>query len=686
MKLTYNWLKDFVEIKISPQELADKLTMAGLEVVSLEKFEDDWVLEVEVTTNRPDWLSVMGVAREISAITGRKFKPLSLKLKPKDFSISKLPLEIKIEDKKGCLRYVGRVIENVKINPSPSWMQKRLMAVGLRPINNIVDITNYCLLETGQPLHAFDYEKIEGRIIIVRRAREGETIFTLDGEMRKLDPSMLVIADKEKPIAIAGVMGGKDTEISASTRTILLESAYFDPLTIRKTSQKLALTTESSYRFERKVNLATVLEASLRALDLIKEIAHPQEGKILVSKIKDIGRKEKKSKSVSLDIQRINRFLGKEISSSEIEKILKNLGFSLKKKKDLWEVNPPPFRQDIEIEEDLIEEIARIHGYDKFPLTLPEYKKIPSLIIDESFKEVKKIIYETLLSLGFNEVITYSLIGKNSLEKVNLFEEKEWVKISNPLSKEQEFLRPTLLPSLLEVISYNFKHQLEDLKIFEWGKIYLKKDLPKEIPYLGICLSGEPFLGWLKKREKFSFYDLKGVVEKIFEQLGIEDGDFLKKECLYLESGYSLEVKIKDSFVGFLGRVKEEIQKRFDLEKEIFWAELDLEKIVQFFSLDKKYKKFSRFPFILRDISFIVDEEITYQELEGFFKEFSPSLIKEIKIIDIYRGENIPLGKKSLTFSLKFQSEERTLQDEEVEEIVHKIRQALVERFSAKLR
>ncbi|MCM8783873.1 MAG: phenylalanine--tRNA ligase subunit beta [Candidatus Omnitrophica bacterium] len=684
MKVTYNWLKDFVEIRTTPQSLAEKLTMAGLEVVSLEEVDKDWVLEIEVTTNRPDWLSIIGIAREVSAITGGKFKVSSIKNTTCHLPLTRLPFEIKIEDKKGCPRYIGRVIENVEIKPSPSWLQKRLTAVGLRPINNVVDITNYCLFETGQPMHAFDYEKIENQTIIVRKAKDKESIVTIDGEERKLDSSMLIIADKIKPIAIAGIMGGKNTEVSEFTKTVLLESAYFDPLTIRGASQKLGLVTESSYRFERKVDLDTVLNASLRALELFEKYASFKK-KILVSKIKDVGSKKDKEKTISLNTEEVNKFLGEKISSSHIEKILKRLGFSVKRKKDLFEIKPPFFRRDIVIEEDLMEEIARIYGYDKFPLTLPQ-EEISQAIPPAPLYKTKMIFYEILTGLGFSEVITYSLVGKNLLAKVNLSDEKEWVKVLNPLSKEQEFLRPTLLASILEVIAHNLKYQTENLKIFEWGKIYFHKELPQEIPYLGICLSGKTSLGWLKKEEELSFYDLKGVVELVLGHLGIKKVNFLKKESSYLEKGYSAEIAFGEESLGFLGKVKEDIQRQFDLPTEVYWAELDLNKVVFFSSFEKRYVSLPKFPFVLRDISFLVKEDIAYEKIEGFLKNFPCALIKEITLIDVYKGANIPLGKKSLTFSLKFQSEQRTLRDEEVEESLVKLRKGLEEEFQAELR
>ncbi|MCX5657054.1 MAG: phenylalanine--tRNA ligase subunit beta, partial [Candidatus Omnitrophica bacterium] len=325
MKVTYNWLREFVDIKILPEVLAEKLTMAGLEVVSLERFSDDWVFEIEVTTNRPDWLSVIGIAREVAAITGKKFKlpqEIAVKVKSKKEKVKNVkhkPLEIKIEDKTGCLRYVGRIIDNIKIGPSPEWMRKKLESVGLRPINNIVDITNYLLFETGQPMHAFDYDKIEEGMIIVRRAKSEEKIVTIDAEERILDRSILVIADKKRAVAVAGIMGGKDTEVSEATKTVLLESACFEPVVVRKGSKKLALATDSSYRFERGVDLSTVLTASERAAKLIKEFASSL-GAEVGGVLKDTGTKVQKERKISLSSEKVSSVLGKKISLSEIKK------------------------------------------------------------------------------------------------------------------------------------------------------------------------------------------------------------------------------------------------------------------------------------------------------------------------------------------------------------------------------
>ncbi len=681
---------------MSAQSLAEKLTMAGLEVVSLEKLADDWVLEVEVTTNRPDWLSVTGIAREIAALTGKKLRlpqatgyRLQAKTKsPEHVTCSPKPLSIEIEDKKGCPRYIGRVINNVEVRASPDWLKNRLESVGLRPVNNIVDITNFCLLECGQPLHAFDYAKIEAGTIIVRRAKEKEKIITIDGEERLLDSSILVIADKSRPVAIAGIMGSKDTEVSEKTKTVLLESAYFDPLTIRRASQKLDLDSESSYRFERGVDLETVFWASLRAADLFKEFATSSKGGLTIGRMEDNGLKKEKEKKISLNILRLSRVLGKDISVSEVERILRGLSFSLQKKtKGNLEVKVPSFRRDVEEDVDLIEEIARLYGYDKIPLTLSSLREPEGITLESGISRPQKIIQETLLGLGLDEVVSYSLIGRGLLEKINFSIDETLLKISNPLSAEQEFLRPTLIGNLLEVIAHNTKRQMEDLRLFDSGKIYLKKNhQPQEFPCLGLALSGRRYADWLRKTALIDFYDLKGIIEAVFCKLNISEFLIEPKALPCFSAACSVELKIHNQTIGFAGEISELVLKNFDLMQKVFLAELNLEKIFPFADYQKKFSSLPKYPAVMRDISFIVDEKIPYAELGNFFKENRYGLVKEINLVDVFKGGNVPAGKRSLTVSLKYQSPQRTLRDAEIDEIEARIRHGLVERFGAQMR
>jgi phenylalanyl-tRNA synthetase beta chain len=534
MKVTYNWLKDFVDIKISAEVLADRLTMAGLEVVFLEKKGNDWVLELEITPNRADCLSVIGIAREVAAITNSKFKIQNL---ISQFKIKKgKDLEIKIEDKRDCPLYVARLISSVKVRNSPDWLKTRLENVGIRAVNNIVDITNYVLIETGQPLHAFDYDRLEEHRIIVRRAKDGERIINIDGIERELNSDCLVIADSHKPVAIAGIMGSKDTEITENTKNVLLESAEFNPLVIRRARRYLGLMTESAYRFERGVDKYSVIFASKRAEDLIKKIA---EGNLRIFKIE--GEFKERQRIVSLNIKDVERNLGEYVCQSKIKKIFKSLSFRIKEEKDKLKVYIPSFRKDIKEEIDLIEEIARIFGYDNIPLTLPYIKvSTPKTPIQDL---IKGIIKSSLLKMGLNEVITYSFIDPDYLR-----EKEEAIGIINPLSQDLSYLRPNLLFSLLKVLEHNMNRDADSVAIFELAKIYsYKQNLPKEEDVLGILVWGNFYSDWLRnQRFNFSLFDLKGIIETILRDLGIENFQFKKSQIPYLVEGVIFGLKDKE--------------------------------------------------------------------------------------------------------------------------------------------
>ena len=512
MKFTYNWLKDFVEIRITAKALAEKLTMAGLEVTSLEEREGDSVFEIEVTSNRPDWLSVVGIAREVAAITNSKFKLLSASATKrggsayggKRYPLNAKNLQLKIEDKKDCPLYTAKIIREVKVGPSPDWLRKRLELIGCRSVNNIVDITNYILFTYGEPLHAFDLDKLNPDAIMVRRAKENEKLKSIDGEERILNKDTLVIADKQKPIAIAGVIGGKDSEVTQNTKNILLEAAIFDPIVIRRTRQKLGIQTDSSYRFERGIAIEAVESASLEAARLIKQLAG---GDCVLAK--SSGSLKPKTREVKLNPAAASKILGQNIPSAAIKKILTNLGFKVKNN---FIIFVPSYRQDVKLEIDLIEEIARIYGYDRIPATLPKAR--PELTLSGT-RPLVSVIKNTLVGLGLNEVITYSLIDRRLLDGIEIL---------NPLSQEQGVLRPQLLASLSLCIDYNLNQKQEYVAIFEIAKTFLDEgNKVKEELSLGIGLCGVKTLlleqGLIK--DEAGFLHLKGILEKLFEKLGI---------------------------------------------------------------------------------------------------------------------------------------------------------------------
>jgi len=677
MKATYNWLRDFVGIKISAKELAHKLTMAGLEVVSLEKKEDDWILELEITSNRSDCLSVIGIAREVSAITHKRLNAKSLMFKEKYIKHKKLKIDqlsMEIENKNDCPLYTARLIRDVKVKSSPKWLAKRLENVGVRPVNNIVDITNYVLLETGQPLHAFDYDKLINNKIFVRRAREGERIVTIDGIERELNPEILVISDCKRAVAIAGIMGGKDTEVTEETKNILLESAEFNPLTVRRQRRSLSLATESSYRFERGTNKSNVIFASNRAGELIREIS----GGILRS-FKIEGIPKEKERIVFLNPEDVGKILGKKISSSKIKEILKSLQFKIKQKKAL-EISIPPFRKDIKEEIDLIEEIGRIYGYDDVPLTLP-YIKVSSC--KEPIQDkIKDIIKLTLLKIGLNEVITYSLTDPDYFKE-------EFVGVANPLSKDFSVLRPSLLFSLLKVLQFNLNRGCDSVGIFELAKIYrYKEGRPKEFDTLGILVLGGFSSDWLRgKTPDWSFFDLKGIVEMVLRDLGVEDYELKDREIPYLSQAAVLRTKEQIEF-GFLGQIDEKILEKFDIDPKlrVYFSQIQIEDLISSIKLKKEFKPLPLFPSIRRDISLIVKRDISCEQILKILKEKGGELLSTVSLFDRYEGRLIPEDSVSLSFSLEYQSKERTLTNEEVNSLHKEVMEHLIKNLNIKIR
>ena len=676
VKITYNWLKDYVDIKLSPEKLAHSLTMAGSEVKAIEKKAGDYVFEIEITPNRADCLSVVGIAREVAAITGKKLK---MRKSTVHGPQSTAGVSIEIKDKKLCPRYSGRVIEDIKVGPAPTWMQERLKFMDLRPVNNIVDITNYCLFETGQPMHAFDLAKIRGAKIIVRRAEKGEKITTIDGVERELSPDMLIIADAQRPVAIAGVMGGLDTEVGPSTKNILLESAYFDPVSVRRTSRKLGLRSESSYRFERSVDLEAIADASNRAAVLISSFAG---GKACV--LVDKGAKKlKATKSISFDVKKASGFLGVNINAAKTKSIFKSLDLKASGSKNLLKVKVPSFRPDLNREVDLVEELARIYGYDNIPTTIPEM--VPQPKRKDFSRIVQEKIRQMLIAGGLTEVVTYSLISKDSLKKFSKIE-KETIDIVNPLSAEQEAMRPTILIGALGAILWNLNRKVENLKIFEQGNIYFKEGKGhKETLNLAILLTGNVVDTWRNKR-KADFFGIKGIVETLLNRLGVEGIEFAAQRLPYYSPQESADVKIGGETVGVAGKVKTDILNNFDIKQDVYAAELDVDKLLSHAKLDKYFEPLPRYPSVKRDISVLLDRRVPSNKIIAAIKALGIQSIARVEVFDEYHGKQVPEDKKSLSFSILYRDKARTLTDQEVEEIHSRVKEALTSQFSAQFR
>ncbi len=674
MKVTYSWLKDFVDIKISPKELADKLTMAGLEVVSLEEAGRDFVLEIEITSNRPDWLSIIGVAREISAITGSKLKTAQ-RLKIKTTNLKSV--EISVDDKNDCPFYSAMIIRDVKVVPSPEWLKKRLESLGCRSVNNIVDITNYILFEFGQPLHAFDLDKLSKQGICVRRARPNEKMITIDGQQKILNSEILVIADIDRPVAIAGVMGGKETEVTDSTASILLESAVFNPIVVRKGRQKLGLQSESSYRFERGVDAENAKNAAFSAMKLITELAL---GKPCA--YKSVGSIKPNKSTINLEMGHITRVLGIDIPIPKVKQILSRLGFIVKTRgKNALLVNTPSFRQDIKTQIDLVEEVARIYGYDKIPLSLPAVK--PQKIIPGS-REIVSDIKVILRSLGLQEAITYSLVDRNLLVKSGINKNAQPVDILNPLSKEQEVLRFSLLPSLIRALAYNLDQQQEYVNIFEVANIFTAESASaKEELSLGIALCGAKsfFVKQGLIKDEVTILHLKGILEKLFNKLGVRAYDFIPRP------DNQINIIIGQQEAGFMLGLNEQALSSFDIKnKQVLLAELNLNKLLKYVNLDKKFTGIPKYPAITRDISFIINEEVSVKDLLGLITASGAPLLSLAKVVDYYQGKQIPSGFRGLTISCIYRASDRTLTEEEITPLHNSICSLLEERFGIKLR
>jgi phenylalanyl-tRNA synthetase beta chain len=683
VKVTYSWLKDFVNIKLAPKELAEKLTMAGLEVVSLEQLGlpacrtgRDFVFEIEITSNRPDWLSILGVAREISAITGSKLKavkPQGLKIKTKD----RQPVKISVADKKDCPFYSAMIIRDVKVAPSPEWLKQRLESLGCRSVNNIVDITNYILFELGQPLHAFDLDKLGQQSINVRRGRPDEKITTIDGQQRMLDHEILVIADNHKPVAIAGVMGGKETEVTLNTSNILLESAVFNPILVRRSRQKLGLQSESAYRFERGVDLEISKTAVLFAKGLICALAFGKP-----CGYKSFGVSKSIKTVIKLDMAYVFNILGVTISLLKIKQILSGLGFTIKAQaKGILAVKVPSFRQDIKSQIDLVEEIARIYGYDKIPQTLPAVKPCEKSFGKRDFVSGIKFI---LRGLGLQETITYSLVDRTLLLKSGINKDAQLVEILNPLSKEQEVLRSTLLPSLIRALAYNLDQQQEYINIFEIANVFSgKAGFALEEPSLGLALCGSKsfFLKQGLIKDEVTILHLKGILESLFCKLGIKAYDFKPRE------DNQINIIIGQQEVGLMLNLNEQALGAFDIKnKQVVLAEIKLEKLFTHINLERKFTGIPKYPAITRDISFVIKDNLSINDLLTAIESNGSSLLSLAKVVDCYQGKQIPDGFKGLTISCVYRAPDRTLTEEEVIPLHNSICVLLEERFGIKLR
>lgn len=671
MNFSYNWLQSFFGRKLpKPEKLASVLTMHSFEVKNIKKLGDDWVLDIDVLPNRAsDCFSHIGIAREIAANLNYKLKIENLKPKEDEGLRARNFVSVEVKNKGGCPRYTARVVADVKIKPSPKWMRDKLEACGLRSINNIVDITNYVMLETGQPLHAFDLEKLEGlagkqasngvkKKIIVRFAEDGEKITTLDNEKYNLDEDILVIADVKKPVAIAGIKGGNSPEIDNKTKIVVLESANFNPQNIRRASKNIDLKTDASWRFEHGIDPNLTEFAINRASFLIQKIAGGKIAKGLL----DVYAKKPLPKRIILELDYIEKLMGLKIPLQDIKDILKRLGFGIRPKgTNIMEVSTPTFRLDILLQEDLIEEISRIYGYEKIHSTFPLAALFPPKRNLDIFWE--NIAKDILVGIGFTETYNYSFVSEKDAE-IFKYKTKELFELGNPTSSDFQYLRPSLIPNLLRNVEKNQK-SFSEIKIFELGKIFQGKEEKK-------MLSGV-FTG-------DSFYYAKGVIDALMNEMGVSSIWYDEYQPTPEDSKLSIwrigrcaEIKTDHQEIGFLGEISSEVTKTLKIEQRVVVFDLDFEKIIKLASEEHEYRPISRYPEAIRDIAVLVPREISVEDVLNKIEETGQGLVRDVDLFDIYEGGELPEDKKNLAFHIIYQAADRTLSSKEIDDIQQQI-------------
>ena len=644
---------------------------------------DDTVFELEITPNRPDCLSLIGVAREIRAETGNP-----LKLPQVDFNEDETDVRavtsVTIEAPDLCPRYAARVIRGVKIGQSPAWLQQRLESVGIGVINNIVDITNFVLMEYGQPLHAFDYHKLSENRIVVRRAIAGEKLTTLDEIERELTADMLVIADAEKPVALAGVMGGYDSEITEATCDVLLESAYFNPSSIRATAKALGMSTEASYRFERGADPGIVLDALDRAAELITELA----GGTICKGIVDVYPGEQPLTEIQLRPERVNFVLGTEIEAATMEEILERLGFVVETSGSTYRVTVPTFRSDITREIDLIEEIARVYGYDNIPTTLPK-GDIP-VPAPDPIVEVRRRIKQFLLASGMMEALNYSFSDPSSFDKIRLDADnplRNALPLQNPLSPEMSVLRTTLLPGLLDNAQRNRNHQIDAIALFEIGSVFIRSGEQQEPERVSGVLAGQVGDGvYSNPYRRPDFYDIKGLVEGILEVCGISDYTLQKTDVPTFHPGRNAAVLLGDRHIGIFGEAHPEVIENYDLPYKAYLFDLNLEALTDAAIFAKRFEPISVYPKVERDLAIVVDKTLLSDMPTELIYKTGGELIESVRLFDVYEGEQVPEGKKSLAYAIVYHSAAETLTDKAVNTLHDKIVKHLNRELGAELR
>lgn len=648
----------------------------------------DTIIDFEITPNRPDCLSMIGMAREAAATFGTKLNYPDTKCIREEESASDY-VDVQVKSPL-CKRYVARIVKDVKVEDSPWWLQRRLIHAGMRPINNIVDVTNFVMLEYGQPIHAFDIESLAGHKIIVDTAKDGEKFVTLDETERTLDKDMLMINDGEKPVAVAGVMGGLNSEIKEDTGTIVIECANFDANSVRTTSKKLGLRTEASGRFEKGIDPNLCSDAADRVCRLIELIGG---GKVVGGRL-DIYPQPEAPKTVHARVSRINHVLGIDISREQMVGYLESLEMKVEGAGDDMYVTAPTVRQDIEIEEDIVEEVARLYGYDNLPVTIPKGNNEASQSYE---RDIKDLARDTMCAMGANEIQTYSFVSPKSVDNVRIDEdswERAFVKILNPLGEDTSVMRTILTPQMLEVMGRNYSRNLEAMRAFEIGNTFMANMMdPKALPYESDNMS----IGAYGPLE--SFFTLKGMVEELLNKLGIRNVKYIPEteygvyhpgRCARIVATHIAELESgpadEEVELGIMGEVHPDVAEKYGIGVRCYAAELMFENVTELADTEKVYSPLPKYPAMTRDIALLADEDMTVDQIEDVIWEAGTEILKGIKLFDIYRGKQVREGKKSMAFSLTYRAVDRTLTDEEVQTVHGKVLDALEKKLGVTLR
>ena len=688
MLISYNWLRELSGTALSPEELRERLTMVGLAIDAVAEQDGDSVLDVEVPSNRPDCLSHIGIAREVAVIeSGSVRLPEG---KPAKVSGRAAGLaSVEIIDKDLCPRYAARLISGVKIAPSPDWLKSRLEEIGQRPINNVADITNYVLHETGQPLHAFDFAKLAGRRIVVRRAAKGEQLKTLDGVERKLDDTMLVIADAERPVALAGIMGGEDSEISQQTTDVLIESAYFNPDSVRQTARKLGMDTEASRRFERGADRENLLRAQARCVELICEIA----GGVATEDVIDIYPAKEPEVIIDFHPARVEALTSLRVPEPDMDRILTGLGFeSTNATGDTRQFKRPSWRVDVESEEDLVEEVARHWGYDKIGSDLPP----TSLSGEYTPHELKlRSLRRALKGMGFHEAINFSFIEPSYDEAFALIPafantSAGFVTLKNPIVEEAVRMRPTLLTGLLTDLRHNLNHGVRDVRLFEIGRIFAKSMegvLPGERQSLALLATGGIVqAGRASALTETDFFELKGALEAGVSAMTLGPLRFEPGNVKHLQVGQAALISLDEiGVIGSLGKLAESLAGTFKFRQPVYVAELDLSQLLASAERAVHYHPLPRYPAVVRDVTLLLDRKVSVAEILNTIAAENVVECRGATFVGTYEGKNIPAGKRTVTLRVEYRADDRTLRDEEVEERQRSLIDSLLRKYSAQL-